>query len=152
FSMSTATTEHPLKMSFSKLTIKPDGYVDIEARIFWDDLTEHLERQYRLEQPDFTSITAKGTQTFQQYLEDHFYFDQDGKKIKLWVKSISFSDNKLALVVNLSTTDLLDITKEIYLVNTLLCDASPQQKNNVRYRDEHFILSLSKKRTKIYFN
>ncbi|MEM6398144.1 MAG: DUF6702 family protein [Bacteroidota bacterium] len=144
-----SSSEHPLKVSFSKLIIKSDGFVDIETHIFWDDLSYHLEDLYNLSQPDFSSITTTGTKALEGYLADHFYLMQDDQKIKLWIKDISPSENKLALVVHMSATDLLDTSKSTLLFNTLLCDATPKQKNYIRYFDENYVLSISRPNVEI---
>ena len=151
-SSSTLTLEHPLKMSFSKLIISSNGIVEVETRIFLDDLTAHMQQLYGLPQADFSTPAANGTQALQRYLRDHFYFEQDGQRLNLWINAVSLSKNGLALVVNLSTADLLDSAKEVFLVNTLLCDAYPMQTNDIKYLDEHFLLSLSNPKAKIRFD
>lgn len=143
---------HPLKMSFSKLTINSEGFVELETRIFLDDLTAHMQRLYRMQQPDFSNVTSNGTQALQRYINNHFYFEQDGEQLNLWVNSVSLSKNRLALVVNLSTTSSLDTTKEAFLVNTLMCDAFPIQTNDIKYQDEHYMLSISNPKFKIQFD
>ena len=69
-------TDHPLKMSFSNLVINPDGSVEIETRIFLDDLTEHMQKIYSLEQADFSTVTSNGSQALARYLTKNFYFEQ----------------------------------------------------------------------------
>ncbi|MEN0005035.1 MAG: DUF6702 family protein [Bacteroidota bacterium] len=141
--------EHPLKMSFSKLVIGQDGIVDLETRIFLDDLTEHMERLFLLRQADFSDLSTDGTQVLQLYLKNHFYFEQEGQQLDLFINGVSLSKNSLALVVNTSTAQPLDVSKYIFLVNTLLCDASPVQKNDIKYLDKHYMLGNGKPKMKI---
>ncbi|WP_299525301.1 DUF6702 family protein [Winogradskyella sp.] len=141
--------EHPLKMSFSKLTISIEGQVDIESRIFLDDLTEHMEKLYGLHQADFSSTGSNGTQALQRYLRDHFYLEQSGKKLNLNIYNVSFSKNGLALVANMNVSGRLDVSKNLFLVNTLLCDASPMQVNDIKYHGEHFKLNIGNSKVKI---
>ena len=150
--LSASTSEHALKMSFSKVFISPDGNVDIETRIFLDDLTIHIQNTYGLVRVDFSSTTANGTKALQHYLINHFYFEQDEKKINLLINNVSFSKNQLALVVNINTSNRLDVTKEAFLVNTLLCDATPLQTNYIKFLDKHHKLSISNPKVKIKIN
>jgi len=143
---------HPLKMTFSKLTISPKGDVELETRIFVDDLTEQLQKLYSLPQADFSSVSSDGTQALQQYLTDRFYFEQDGKKLDLWINAVSFSKNGLALVVITSTPKRLDSSKAIFLTNTILCDATPIQVNDIKYRNKHHKLNIGKPKIKIEVN
>lgn len=143
---------HPLKMTFSKLTINSKGYVELETRIFLDDLTEQLQKLYRLPQADFSSMESEGTQVLQNYLSENLYFKQDGKKVNLWINEVSFSRNKLALVVNTGTPKRLDTSKEIFLVNTILCDATPLQTNDIKYLNKHYKLNIGKPKVKIEIN
>ncbi|MEM8524976.1 MAG: DUF6702 family protein [Bacteroidota bacterium] len=143
------TLEHPLKMSFSKLVISPEGKVEVETHIFLDDLTLHLEHLYGLQQADFSTIISDGTKALQHYLRNHFYFEQDGKKLDLWIHTVSNSKNGLAVVLKLSTTNPLDFSKEIFLTNTLLCDASSMQTNDIKYLGEYYNLSLGNPKAEI---
>jgi hypothetical protein len=140
---------HPLKMTFSKLTVTSKGGVELETRIFLDDLSEHLQKLYGLPEVDFSSTTSNGTEALQNYLYDRFYFEQDGKKVYLAISNVFFSTNGLALVVNLNTVVELDKTTEIFLVNTLLCDAFPIQVNDIRYQNEHHKLTIGNPKLKI---
>lgn len=151
-SLSGFNRAHPLKMTFSKLTITPVGGVEIEIRIFLDDLSDHLQKLYRLSEVDFSSTTSNGTKLLQSYLSDRFYFEQDGKKVGLGIYEVFYSKNGLALVVNLNTINKLDTTKEIFLVNTLLCDAFPIQVNDIRFQNEHHKLTIGHPKLKIQIN
>ena len=144
--------EHPLKMSFSKLTISSEGIVVLETRIFLDDLTAHMEQLYGLKETNFSSVTDNSVQALQRYLQDQFYFEQDGKKLNLWINTVSLSKNGLALVVNMSTPYLLDTSQEIFVVNTLLCDAYPLQTNDIKYLNEHYLLNHHNPKVKIQLN
>ena len=135
--------EHPLKMSFSKLTINADGSAEIETRIFLDDITEHIQDIYNIQQADFSDITSNGTEALRRYFAQNFYFEQQDKRLNLWINAVSTSKNDLALVINLSTTQPLDVSKEIVLVNTVLCDAAPTQINDIKYLDQHYQLGYS---------
>ncbi|MEM1337586.1 MAG: DUF6702 family protein [Bacteroidota bacterium] len=143
--------EHPLKMSFSKLSLRSDGIVEVETRIFLDDLTAHMQQHYGLQQVDFSTPATGSTQALQRYLSNHFYFEQNGEQFHLRINAVSLSKNRLALVVNMNTTTVLDSSKEVVLVNTLLCDTYPVQTNDIKYLDEHFLLSLSNPKVKIRF-
>ena len=147
FSSSAISLEHPLKMTFSNLIINSDGYAELETRIFLDDLTEHMQNLYGLQQVDFSHVTTNGTQALQLYLNNNFYFEQDGEKVGLWINAVS--KNRLALVINMRTTKQLDATKELFLVNTLLCDAFPTQANNIKFLKEQFILTTGNPKIKI---
>jgi len=149
-SASAFTWEHPLKMTFSKLVINSDGHAELETRIFLDDLTEQLQRIFSMQQVDFSNTTTNGTQALQIYINQNFYFEQDGEKLGLWINAVS--KNRLALVVNLSTTKALDTSRELFLVNTLLCDAFPVQTNNIRYLDENYVLNNGNPKLKIRFD
>ena len=143
------TWEHPLKMSFSKLVISSEGKVKLETHIFLDDLTLHLEYLYGLQQTDFSTVISNGTKALQHYLRNHFYFEQDGKKLDLWINTVSHSKNGLALVIGLSTTHPLNLSKEIFLVNTLMCDAFSIQANDIKYLGEYYSLSLGNPKAEI---
>jgi len=143
---------HPLKMSFSKLVISSEGVVDLQSRIFLDDIIAQMQALYGLDSVDFTTVKSDGTQALQRYLRDHFYFDQDGKKSELRINSVSFSKNKLALALHMSTDQPLDVSKELFLTNTLLCDADPKQKNDIIYLKERFRLSFSNQKEQIELN
>ncbi|MEN0046598.1 MAG: DUF6702 family protein [Bacteroidota bacterium] len=143
------TWEHPLKMSFSKLVISSEGKVEMETHIFLDDLTLHLEYLYGLQQTDFSTLISDGTKALQHYLRNHFYFEQDGKKLDLWIDAVAYSKNGLALKIKLSTTATLDLSKEIFLTNTLLCDANSMQTNDIKYLGEYYNLSLGNPKTEI---
>ncbi len=142
---------HPLKMSFSKLDISSEGTVDLKTRIFLDDITEQLQALYSLDTVDFSSVESKATKALQRYLEDHFYFEQHSKKHVLQINAVSFSQNRLAVEVHMSTIQPLDVTKELLLTNTLLCDADPKQKNDIIYLKERLRLSSSNPTTQIVF-
>ncbi|MEM6772472.1 MAG: DUF6702 family protein [Bacteroidota bacterium] len=141
--------DHPLKMSFSKLTLSSNGLVELETRIFLDDLTEHMQKAYQLSNPDFSGVNTSGTQALQRYLLENFYFEQNGHKIDLSINAVYFSKNQLALVVALNTVELIDTNQEVYLVNTLLCDASPMQTNDIKYQEEYYSFNLSNPKQKI---
>ena len=143
---------HPLKMSFSKLVINSEGVVDLQARIFLDDITAHMQVLYDLQPVDFSNIESNSTKALQQYLTSHYYFEQASKKIELRIDTVSFSRNRLALVLQMSTDAPLDATKEVFLTNTLLCDASEKQKNDILHIDKHYLLSMDNPRVKIEFN
>lgn len=134
--------DHPLKMSFSNLTISSDGNLELETHIFLDDITAHMKKLYGLQQVDFSNTTSNGIQALQRYFEDTLYFEQDGKKIKLYIHTVSFSKNQIALEVIMNTAKPLEIAKDIYLVNTILCDASPRQLNSVKYLDENYKFNI----------
>ncbi|MEM9546330.1 MAG: DUF6702 family protein [Bacteroidota bacterium] len=144
FVSSAFTLEHPLKMTFSLLKINKEGLAEIETRIFLDDLTAHIHQMYGPDQVDFSTLTGSGTQALQNYVDDSFYLKQDNKKIKLNINSVGMSKNQLALVINLNSTHVLDASKEITVVNTLLCDAFPLQMNNIKYLRRQYQLSMNK--------
>jgi hypothetical protein len=148
----TSDKVHPLKMSFSKLVINPEGVVDLQTRIFLDDITAHMQELCGLEPVDFSTVKSDGTQALQQYLTSHYYFEQVSKKIELRIDTVSFSRNRLALVLQMSTDARLDATKEVFLTNTLLCDASEKQKNDILHIDKHHLLSMDNPRVKIELN
>lgn len=143
---------HPLKMSFSKLEISSNGVVDLKTRIFLDDITEHLQALYGLDTVVFSGIETEATQTLQRYLKDHFYFEQNGKKLKLMINAVSFSQNRLAVEVHMSTNSPLDTATDLFLTNTLLCDADPKQKNDIIYNKQRLRLNLSNPTSQIQFN
>jgi len=149
FLISSGFNSHPLKMSFSNLVISWDGKVELETRIFLDDITGHMQNLYDLEQVDFSTPTSNGTQALQRYFMDNFYFEQEGQKLNLYIKGVSLSKNLLSLVVKMSTMQKLDSSKEVYLVNTLLCDAFPKQGNDVKYQGEHLSLNIENPKEKI---
>jgi hypothetical protein len=152
YSSSSFSEVHPLKMSFSKLEISTEGVVDLKTRIFLDDITEQLQSLYRLDTVDFSSVETEATQTLQRYLTDHFFFEQDGKKSTLRINAISFSQNRLAVEVHMSTDSRLDASKELFLTNTLLCDADQKQKNDIIYREQRLRLSTSNPKAQITIN
>lgn len=134
---------HPLKMSFSKLEISSEGIVDLKTRIFLDDITEQLQTLYSLDTVDFSAVESEATQALQRYLKDCFYFEQNSKKSVFQINAVSFSQNKLAVEVHMSTEQPLDVSKELFLTNTLLCDADPKQKNDIIYLKERLRLNLA---------
>ena len=142
---------HPLKMSFSKLVISSEGVVDLRSRIFLDDITAQIQALYNLEQVDFSTVESEATQALQRYLTDHLYFEQAGKKSSVEINAVSFSRNRLALEVHMSAKNSLDVTKELFLTNTILCDASPKQKNDLNYLENHLRSSSSNPRVQIQF-
>lgn len=142
---------HPLKMSFSKLEISSDGVVDLRTRIFLDDITEQLQALYSLDTVDFSKVETEATQALERYLKSHFYFEQAGKKSMLTINAVSFSQNGLAVEIHTSTSEPLDISKELFLTNTLLCDADPKQKNDIIYNKQRLRLNLDNPTTQIQF-
>lgn len=145
-------SEHPIKMTFSKLTISPKGVVELETRIFLDDLTDHIQELYDLQQADFSTTSSNGTKALQRYIKTCFYFEQDGEKLNLSINAVSLSKNGLALVVKLNTTNPLDVTKEVFLINKLLFDATLMQINDIRYKGKHHRLVVINPKVKIQFD
>ena len=143
------TWNHPLKMSFSNLTIHSDGIIEIETRIFLDDLTAHLQEKYSLQQADFSTATSNGSQALERYLAHNLYFKQDGEKFSLWINALSFSKNEMALAVKLSTKQPLNTSKETTIVNTLLCDAFPTQVNFLRFSGKQYTMDCSNPKFKL---
>lgn len=143
---------HPLKMSFSKLEINPHGVVELKTRIFLDDITEQLQALYSLDTVDFSAVETEATQALERYLKDHFYFEQGGKKSTLTINSVAFSQNGLAVEIHTSTAKPVDVSKELFLTNTLLCDADPKQKNDIIYRTQRLRLNLDNPTTPIQFD
>lgn len=152
FSSSGSSKVHPLKMSFSKLVISKDGVVDLKTRIFLDDITEQIQKQYGLSTVEFTTIESNGTEALQRYLKDHFFFEQDNQKIELTIKVVSFSQNKLAVALDLVTKNPIDVSKKLFLTNTVLCEASPKQLNDLMYLNQHIRLSAKTPTAEIPFN
>lgn len=143
---------HPLKMSFSKLVISSEGVVDMQTRIFLDDITDQIQKLYGLDSADFSTVESEATKALQQYLNGHFYFEQNGKKSELRIKAVSFSQNRLALALKMTTDKPLDKTKGLFLTNTLLCDASANQRNDIIYLGKSLRLSASDPSVQIHFN
>lgn len=150
---------HPLKMSFNKLEIAWDGSVKIESRIFLDDLTAQLKSLYNLDQINFADANSQSTIALQQYINKNFYFEQNGQKIPLIIDDITFATMKLAIVLNLTTFDKLinsadpfDNSGDIFLVNKILFDADPKQKNDILYLNEHHLLNVVNTKLKIRFD
>lgn len=127
-------------MSFSKLLISSEGFVEIETRIFLDDLSAHMEHRYRLRKADFSTLTTNGTLALQRYLHEHFYFEQGGQKNTLIIKAVGLSKNKLSLVAHLKTAFELDLQQPCTLRYSLLCDAFEKQKNDLLFRGDHYLL------------
>ena len=149
FAVTAFAEVHPLKMSFSKLEISTEGVVDLKTRIFLDDITEQLQALYDLDTVDFSTIETEAVQALELYLKDHFYFEQGGKKSTLTINAVSFSQNRLAVEIHTSTAESLDVSKELFLTNTLLCDADPKQKNDIIYMREPLRLNLANPKTQI---
>jgi len=139
-------------MSFSKLAISSEGVVDMQTRIFLDDITAQIHELYGLDPVDFSTVKSDGTQALQRYLKDHFYFEQNGKKSELRISEVSFSQNKLAVALKMTTSKPLDKTKEVFLTNTLLCDASANQRNDIIYQEKGLRLSAGNPTVRIQFN
>ena len=152
FSSNSTSEVHPLKMSFSKLVISNDGVVDLKSRIFLDDITEQMQKQFELSSVEFNTIESNGTEALQRYLKDHFFFEQEGKKIELTVKAVSFSQNKLAVAIDLVTKKPINVSKKLFLTNTVLCEASPKQLNDLMYLNQHFRLSAKTPTVEIPLN
>ena len=152
FVFNISAREHPLKMSYSKLTISPQGMVTLETRIFLDDLTAHMQHLYGLQEVNFSKVTTNGVQALQRYLQNQFYFEQNGKKLNLWINTVSLSKNGIGIVVSMSMPYLLDTSKEVFLINTLLCDAYPNQTNDINYLNKHYLLNLNSPKIKIPLN
>jgi hypothetical protein len=151
YSSSGYSEVHPLKMSFSKLEISSEGEVDLKTRIFLDDITEQLQSLYRLDTVDFSAVKKEATQALQRYLTEHFFFEQDGKKSTLRINAVSFSQNGLAVEIHTSTNKPLDVSKDLFLTNTLLCDADPNQKNDIIYLEQRLRLSATNPKAQIQF-
>lgn len=139
-------------MSFSKLAINSQGIVDLRTRIFLDDITEQMQSLYNLDSVDFSTVESEATQVLEHYLTDHFYFEQNGKKSELKIHAVSFSRNRLAVEVHMNTDKALDVSKELFITNTLLCDADPKQKNDIIYQGKRLRLSASNPKEEIEFN
>jgi hypothetical protein len=69
----------------------------------------------------------------------------------LTINAVSFSQNGLAVEIHTSTSEPLDISKELFLTNTLLCDADPKQKNDIIYNKQRLRLNLDNPTTQIQF-
>lgn len=151
FSLSGFPDVHPLKMSFSKLEISSEGVVDLKTRIFLDDITAQLQALYSLDTVDLSAVDSEATQALQTYLTDHFYFEQNAKKSVLNINAVSFSQNQLAVEVHMSTEQPLEVTKKLFLINTLLCDADPKQKNDIMYNEQRLRLSANNPKEQIEF-
>ena len=130
---------HPLKMSFSRLSVAPDGSVQMETNLFLDDLMEHLNKLYGMAEFDFSEVESSGTQALQRYLDDRLYV-RDGETI-VHFRILSVSRERLVLVVKAGTKQEVGSSSALYLVNTILCDASPKQTNEVQYGRERFVFS-----------
>jgi len=145
----TSSSDHPLKMTFSNLVISEDGKVELETRIFIDDLTAHMESLYQLQQVDFTSLSSSGSLALQDYFRGNLFFEQADKKVFLQINSISLSDNQMGLVIKSGITSPLDKSKEIFFTNSLLFDSSPMQTNDIKYQQDHYMLGASNPKMKI---
>jgi len=149
FAFSGFTRVHPLKMSFSHLRINSNGIVNLETRIFLDDLTAHMQELYDLEEVDFSNLSSNGIQALGDYFPNHFYFQQGEEKLNFTINDVSVSFNGLALVLHLSLDQPLNGAKEARLINTLLCDADPKQKNSVKFGGQQYELSYSNPHLKL---
>ncbi|MEL7252082.1 MAG: DUF6702 family protein [Bacteroidota bacterium] len=149
FVFSGFTWEHPLKMSFSYLRINSNGIVNLETRIFLDDLTAHMQKLYGLEEVDFSNLSSNGTQALGDYFPNHFYFQQGEEKLNFTINDVSLTFNGLALVLHLSLDQPLNGAKEARLINTLLCDADSRQKNSVKFGGRQYELSYSNPHLKL---
>ena len=145
----TSSSGHPLKMTFNNLVISEDGKVELETRIFIDDLTVHMEKLYPFRQIDFYSFSSNRAQVLQNYFIDILYFEQGGQKVILQINDIFLSENQMGLVVKSGTADPLDKSKEIFFTNSLLFDSSPMQKNDIKYQEDHYMLGPSNPKMKI---
>jgi len=131
---STFTLIHPLKISFSKMTFE-NNIVEIETRLFLDDLSTHLKKKYRIKKIDFSSLSGNGTEALQLYFKESFYLVQKGERLFFKIEDIKFSEDKTILSVFLKVI----IQKSSFtLHNTLLLDAFKKQKNVLLYQNSQY--------------
>lgn len=142
-------SDHALKMSFTHLTIDEGGQVNLETRIFLDDLTEHLETKYDLQHVDFSTINSNGSKALYNYFKHCFYFEQGNAIVHVGISEVSFTKNKIALVVNTTSSKPLDMSKEVLIVNTILCDFSALQTNDIKYRNKRYMSSIANPKIKL---
>ena len=136
------TMSHPMKMSFSKLIISEEGLVELETRIFLDDLTSHIEHTYRLRQADFSTLTTNGTKALQEYLITHLYLEQTGEKNIFLIKAVSLSKNKEALILQLTALHPVQMNQPLFLRNDLLCDGFAKQRNDILFQGQHYVCDI----------
>ncbi|UII32769.1 hypothetical protein LVD17_02845 [Fulvivirga ulvae] len=120
---------HPLKMSFSSMSVSNEGKVKIETRLFLDDLTLHIEDRYRLKDADFSTPAANGSIALQQYIRENIHILQAGDTIYFIITGISLSEDGQALVVEMESAGALDKKQSYKVKNSLLFDIFKKQKN-----------------------
>lgn len=127
---------HPIKMSFSKMSIDKKGKVELETRLFLDDLTLHIESKYRLKQANFSTLSANGSKALQDYMHKCLYIIQSGRSMHFTITDISLSEDNLALVVRMESDQPLNRNIPYQIKNTLLFDIFKKQKNLMILEDE----------------
>lgn len=136
---------HPLKLSFAKLWMAPNGELQIKIKLFEDDLGSHMKTQYRLDKPDFSATTKNGTKTLQRYFLENLYVIQDGKKIDFIIKKVRLTKGKTALEFTAQSTNRVNINNAFTLRNSVMTDAFQNQVNKVMFKEETYNFNLRKK-------
>lgn len=129
---------HPLKMSFTEMSVLHNGRVRMETRLFLDDLTSQIEKRYRLKEADFSSLTANGSKALQQYVNECLTIQQHDITTYFVIQSISLTDDNIALVVEMESNGSIDQKDNYKIKNTLLFDVYKKQKNLLIYKGQDY--------------
>ena len=139
---SSLSNVHPLKMTFSKMSMSQSGEISITTKYFLDDLTQQMQQKYRLQKADFSSSKSNGTLALQNYMDSHLLISQDGTDTSLIIQSVSIDEDNLVLMVTASTMKHLEVNAAFTLTNSLFFDVFPNQINSVRYKKEDITFRL----------
>lgn len=140
---SSSTTVHPLKMTFSKMTLS-NGAVELTTKIFLDDLVRNIKKRYRLNTPDFSSVVSNGTQSLQDYFNKKLYIEQNGKMYTFSIESVSIIEDGVVLLVK-SKSEKGVKNASFMLTNALFYEEFPNQVNSVKLEKEEKRFNLRQK-------
>ena len=124
---------HPLKMTFSKMTMAKDGTLTLTTKFFLDDITQQMQTKYRLKYADFSTPESNGTKALQTYMNTNLLVIQEETKSVFHVEAVQKAEDNLVLVV-ISTVHLKK-KQPFIMINSLFFDVFPNQINSVRYKN-----------------
>ena len=140
------TYAHPLKMSFSKLTITKTGEAQLTSKLFLDDLTEHFQNRYRLQKVDFTSLDSNGKKALQIYFNERVFLISENKNISFNITSLEIIEDGIVLQVKSKAIKPINQTQPFSMQNALFFDVFANQVNSVKYNGvtKRFMLRQAK--------
>lgn len=143
-------TNHAIYISFISVTITDDPEIEIEFRIFYDDLNDaiHDQEHKRFSATNLTDLEYR--LAIQSYLEKHFTIGESKNYIQ--IKTLAKEGEAIFIK---ATITLQNLPKQNLLIRSdILTDLFPDQKNIVQidFRGKSFHKSLDRKTKEANFS